>query len=252
MRTELYRFDESGIITTFTSGSKEVPYNGEIYTPVSMGRKDIISSKELSKASVKVSITLNNEVAQRWVSTVIDENILLIIYEKLGNNIPTVIWRGRLVTVKPDTKHINLIFESVFTSLRIPGLRKRFQRSCPYVLYGKGCNLDKANFAVNGAITETNGLILTIPEAALNEDGFYSGGVIEDSGGKTRFITNHVGDQITLVRELIGLSLSSDIILHPGCDRIIETCDVKFSNSDNFGGFPFIPIKNPFGGSSIA
>lgn len=252
MKSELYRFDENGTITTFTSSSRSVVHSGETYVPVAMGRKNITVTSELSKADITVSITINNSVAQRWLTTVLDETVLLTIFEKKGNNTPTVIWKGRLATVKPDLKQINLVFDSIFTALKIPGLRRRYQRSCPHVLYGKGCLLDKANFATAGTITATDGLVLTIPAAALEVDGFYSSGILDDSGGKSRFITNHVGDQITLVRELAGLLVSPAVILHAGCDRTLSICDTKFSNSLNFGGMPFIPIKNPFGGSSIA
>jgi hypothetical protein len=36
-----------------------------------------------------------------------------------------------------------------------------------------------------------------------------------------------------------------------GCDRTFATCQSKFGNSLNFGGFPWIPAKNPFAGDSI-
>ena len=36
-----------------------------------------------------------------------------------------------------------------------------------------------------------------------------------------------------------------------GCDRTFATCQSKFGNSLNFGGFPWIPVKNPFAGDSI-
>ena len=37
----------------------------------------------------------------------------------------------------------------------------------------------------------------------------------------------------------------------PGCDLRAATCAVKFGNLANFGGFPEIPGRNPFGGTSI-
>ncbi|MEM7517429.1 MAG: phage BR0599 family protein, partial [Planctomycetota bacterium] len=41
------------------------------------------------------------------------------------------------------------------------------------------------------------------------------------------------------------------VTLYPGCDRTNNVCSGKFSNSDNFGGLRFMPVKNPFSGSSI-
>jgi hypothetical protein len=39
--------------------------------------------------------------------------------------------------------------------------------------------------------------------------------------------------------------------IYPGCDRTKETCNDKFSNILNYGGFAWIPAKSPFDGSSI-
>ena len=48
--------------------------------------------------------------------------------------------------------------------------------------------------------------------------------------------------------------LGSERDLHqiaPGCDLRRDTCKAKFGNLLNFGGFPDIPGRNPFGGTSI-
>jgi len=31
-----------------------------------------------------------------------------------------------------------------------------------------------------------------------------------------------------------------------GCDHSVSTCAARFDNLANYGGFPFIPTKNPF------
>ena len=41
------------------------------------------------------------------------------------------------------------------------------------------------------------------------------------------------------------------IDMAPGCDLRRDTCAAKFGNLLNFGGFPDIPGRNPFGGTSI-
>ena len=44
-----------------------------------------------------------------------------------------------------------------------------------------------------------------------------------------------------------GLAVSDIVVAAPGCSRKIDTCVNKFSNELNFGGYPYIPIKNPMG-----
>lgn len=250
MRTDLYRFVEGSLITTFTSGNREVVFNNETYTPVAMGRSDIISVSELSKANLDVTVTLNNAVAFRWLNTVIDSNITLVLFKQV-DGVTTVDWQGRLSAVKAKKAEVILSFESILTAMRRTGLRKRYQRTCPYALYGRGCLISKEAFAIAGTVTAVNGLTLTVAEAALQTDGFYQGGIIENPNGDLRFITQHIGDQLTLSRALIGIEPSASVRIFPGCDRTRSVCDARFDNIVNFGGFPFIPPKNPFGGISI-
>ena len=64
-------------------------------------------------------------------------------------------------------------------------------------------------------------------------------------------IVGHNANAITVSAVPPGLAIGDAIYLYPGCDRTLNTCHAKFGNSANFGGFPFIPTKNPFGGSPI-
>ena len=85
-------------------------------------------------------------------------------------------------------------------------------------------------------------------------------------GTELGFITDHTGATLTLSRPMPELAAAiatpeldpdtgeplpmlADIA--PGCDLRAATCAAKFGNLANFGGFPEIPGRNPFGGSSI-
>lgn len=263
---ELYRFTEGANVWTVTSADADEDYNGETYVSTTIGRSDNISKPELSKSDIQVKVSIDNEFGKRWLQQVVDSIVSLTIFEKEGASVK-VGWKGRLASVKPEESEIVLVFESIFTSLRRPGLRKRYQRVCPYALYGRGCKLDKADFKTEGTVSAIVGNVVTCPEAAGFADGYFTTGIIEDPDGNLRFITNHTGDQLTLIRPLETLNeafVSSgygvnyggyyggvNIAIYPGCDRTRQTCDAKFDNLLNFGGFPFIPLKNPFAGGSI-
>lgn len=265
---ELYRFTEGSQVYTLTSADADEPYNGEVYTSTTIGRDESEQKNELSKANINVTVPLDNEMGRRWMKSILDTVVGLTIFSKdLDTGNVVVIWKGRLSSVKPDQASIKLVFESVFTSLRRPGLRGKYQRSCPHVLYGRGCNLDKSDFAVNSIITAVDGVSVTATSAALQPDGFYNAGMIEGPDGALRFIVKHAGTQLTLIRPLESLAegLANDgygngygmaygqftANIYPGCDRTKETCLSKFSNLDNYGGYPFIPLENPMAGSSI-
>ena len=93
--------------------------------------------------------------------------------------------------------------------------------------------------------------------SALLPDGWFRGGVLRHAG-LLGFITGHVGDRLTLAGHMPELEAAIDdpevvavVDLAPGCDLRRDTCAAKFGNLLNFGGFPDIPGRNPFGGTSI-
>jgi hypothetical protein len=102
-----------------------------------------------------------------------------------------------------------------------------------------------------GTIAAQSGMDITIAIAADKPDGFYNGGMLIQ-GTTYKYISAHVGSLITLGRLFNPLVIGSSAQLVAGCDRTMDDCLDKFDNLDNFGGFPFIPTINPFGGTSLA
>lgn len=258
-QTELYRFSEQGSaeVWTFTSGDELVTHGGEDYTPTSIGRSEIESRNELSRANLDIRVSLTNAAAIRWLSDNGENIVSLTIFERSTLGTFTTAWKGRLVAVIPGMDSITLKFESIFTSLRRPGLRARYQRSCRHALYGRGCRLDAEDFAVVGECTALAGTVVTVTEAALQPDGYYVGGMLRSPDGVLSYIVGHTGTAIALQRTSYSLAQAAEaalpfaVTLYPGCDHSRVTCNSKFNNLLNYGGFDFIPQKNPMGGSSI-
>lgn len=272
MIKELYRFVEGSNVWTLTSSDSPEIYDAgqgeEIYQPSTIGRNEVESKNELSRANLEVSLDIDNAMARRWMRQIIDDVVSLTVFGYEEGDV-SVIWKGRLVSVKPDISQIVLIFESIFTSLRRSGLRKKYQRACPHVLYGRGCFLNKDDWAVFSAMPaiSADGTTVAVPQAAAFQDGYFSAGMLQAPDGTFRFITGHQGGTVKLIRPIDSLNEAFansgygfncgnyyggiSVNIYPGCDRSKETCKNKFANLLNYGGFAFIPLKNPFGGSSI-
>jgi len=75
--------------------------------------------------------------------------------------------------------------------------------------------------------------------------------VLQTVQGHRRMILSHVGDTVTLTAAILGLAPGSTVTAFAGCDHTISTCDSKFNNRENFGGFPYFPSINPFAGGPI-
>lgn len=262
-QTELYRFTEQGSteVWTYTSGDELVTYDAgdgnEDYAPVSIGRSEVESRSEMARANLDVTVSLTNPAALRWLADNGENIVSLTIFERDRVGGISVAWKGRLVAVIPGMENITLRFESIFTSLRRPGLRARYQKSCRYALYGRGCTLDAEDFSTVGACTASADRTMTVTEAGLQADGYYAGGMLRSPDGVLSYIVEHTGTSLTVQR--LSFSLQNAIAggfpfavtIYPGCAHDRATCDAKFDNLLNYGGFDFIPQKNPMGGSSI-
>ena len=255
MIEELYKIVEGSTSYFLTSSDSDIEYLGDTYISTAIGRSEAEIRNELARSNLEVSLSIDHELSQRYMTSINEDIVSLTIFTDDGEDI-FVTWKGRLASVKPEGAKMKLIFESIYTSLRRPGLRRRFQRNCPHVLYGRGCKADMSIFEESSTATAVAGSIVTCPAADGFADGYFVGGILKAPDETMRFIVSHVGTQIGLAREIESLTEAisggvQNVKLYPGCDRTREMCNDRFLNILNNGSFAFIPIRNPFGGSSF-
>lgn len=261
---DLYKISAAGTTYLLTSAAKTQTYLGDDYLPAPISRGGTQTKGELSKANLDVTLPLGHALAVQLMTEWSEQIVTITVWRKrtLGTD---VIWKGRLAATEPDDTRLKMVFESIFTSMRRPGLRARFQKTCRHPLYGAGCYLDYHDWGDAAVLTDISGLTLTVEGAEAREDGYYTGGMIAAPDGSLSYVTSHVGTQLTLTRLAYPLqkaytdevaaqlpdSPALAVTIYPGCPHDYITCRDRFSNDDNYGGFDYIPTKNPMGGSSI-
>ena len=268
----LYQFVEGGQVWRFTSRAEAwviVGGGGDEITwdPAAVSHGDIVQTGEIERGQLELTWPLSHPFARRFLAPLGNTPVTLTIFRG-HEQVPgeTVAhWKGRVVGAEAEGQRILLSAESVFSTLRRAGVRAKYQRLCRHALYGRGCGLDLAQHWQPGTVTASSGSAVTIPEAAGEADGWYRGGVLR-FGSQLGFIIGHAGAALTLSRPMpelaaalaapeldpvTGTPLPVLVDMAPGCDLRAVTCAAKFGNLLNFGGFPDIPGRNPFGGTSI-
>lgn len=251
---ELYEFVQGIDRYLYCSCESEVEFQSRIFNPFAGTRKQIKQTADVLKDSISFTFPRGDEFASQFLGFAPDQVITVTIYRGHSTdstNSYAVYWKGRVLGTSTSGNEINIDCESVFTSIKRYGLRARYLYNCRHSLYSVGCNVNRESFKVQGSVISTSGNVLTVQGLASYSNGYFTGGIVIAPSGTNRFITKHESDIITVSRPINELIGNQIVTVYPGCDHSLSACDSKFNNLDNFGGFPWIPVKNPFGGSSI-
>jgi len=251
---ELYEFSYQGGTFRYTSAETDFTY-GAVFTAVpGLSRSSIEDTGDIAKNSLTITAPEDFLIARLFEVYPPSDVIDLVMYRvQRGDPLDgKTFWLGRVLNAQWTTGSSELRCESLFTRLKQPGLRRAYGRNCPHQLYGPDCRVSALTFAETAALNgiDSGGFEILSAVFDAQPDGYFAGGKVEwDAGGgvtERRGIRLHVGDSITLTHPIIGLTAGDTVIAYPGCDKTDATCVSKFSNLPNYGGWPFIPIKNPF------
>lgn len=251
---ELYKFTQGTQTWYYTSGPDNVTYLAAEYVQSQINRSSISQSSDITKSTLTLEFPRDHEFAIQFLGYTPDLITTVTIFRSHvtdGSSEWVSYWKGRIISSKASGSVVELECEPVFTSMRRVGLRARYQKTCRHTLYSISCGVNIAAFKVSTVVQSTTGWSLVNTASGLQPDGFYSGGLVQTPSGALRFIVRHVGATLYLSRPFIEDISGLNIDIYPGCDHLKSTCNVKFFNGDNFGGFPYTPSKNPFGSSAI-
>lgn len=253
---EIYLFDREGLqFWGYTSADTGQEYLGQTYTAVAIKRGKIEQSQDIIRNALTVTMPTNTEFIQQYIASPPTDRINLTLrrFHESDSEVKSL-WVGRVINVAFKEERAEVRCEPVHSSLKRPTLRRFYQVSCPFLLYGNLCKADANSFKLTTSLTGVGGLVLTSSDFGLQTDGYYTGGYVELlTGGvyNKRFVTDHTGNDITVNLQLVGAATGSTVNAYPGCSHNITVCNDKFSNILNYGGQPWIPRKNPMGGSPI-
>lgn len=247
---ELFVFKQNTQTWRYTTGVNPVVYETKVYQPLPITHDSVQQSSDVFKNNLSITFPLSDEFARQFIISLPDF-VTTITFLRGQNDQFTVFWKGRIVSANVNDYVITLDCESVFTSMKRPGLRACYERQCRHALYSQNCAVQSSLYRKNVQVMSAENKQITIL-GEMEKDGYYTSGIAESKDGAKRFIMKHEGQTLTLLTPFNHDVVNQEIILFPGCDHSKETCIQKFNNFDNFGGFPFIPNKNPFTSGRIA
>lgn len=248
---EMYTFRYGNTTLHYTS-SDDKSFTVETAKVISLPieRSAVTNTTDSIKSNMTITLPSNDEFARKLVTIGLEYPVSVRINRVHRNDAQyenVTIWRGRVVGAALANERIELQCESIFTSVQRQGLSQQYNLSCRHALYGRQCRVNRAEFSKELRITGFD----SVSVSHEGMDGWHYnpvGGYVVINGEIKRSI---VGATNTLIH--FDPPYKDDTIrsatIYAGCDKTIETCQRHFHNTDNFGGFPYIPIKNPFEGA---
>ena len=249
---ELFRFTYGTTRFLYTSADHDISYLSETYVAVPIKRGNITHTQDLGVAELEVMVSRDNDLASVFIGPPPDAVVNLTIFRShVDISDVVVVFKGRVISVAFGKSEAKLTCEPVFTSLSRPGLRAIYQMTCRHLVYGFRCGANSSAFRVSGTVNTINGIAITSPIFATKADGWFTGGWIEFTNGVKRMIISHVGNTIKMATFGHGIGAGASFYAYAGCDKAMNTCINKFGNFARYGGFPYMPKKNPFEGDAI-
>ena len=252
----LFLFDHQGQLMAYTDAENAIMRAGVEYQPVPIERNSITTSGTLDKVTLSVSLPHDTAIAELFrvypPSDVVTITVFQGHYDDPDGEFLAV-WTGRVISCTRETTTAKLTAEPVSTSMKRPGLRRRWQYGCPHALYGPECRASRAANTVTATVASVNRSTVVLFagwNGAFPKESFVDGLIEWDAAGTMalRSIKQVAGDTDSLVvsGSTAGLSPGELVSLSRGCNHLLSGCE-SFANVQNFGGQPWIPKKNPIG-----
>ena len=256
MKTELIVFELGTNNFHYAIAETDILVDEVDYISAPIERESYAETGEISKSSLTLNMPNSFQFAENVLKTTLETPLLVTVYEVetdgyVGISKPFVIWRGRVAGKELNGDLISLQCDSVFSSLRRPGLRAKYEFNCRHTVFDHGCRLSEGVWRHNTEVVSVTGNNIKV-ESINGKTTDYLGGIIIDSiSTEQRLIIAQDKTSLTVNRPFADIIVGSSVVLIPGCDGTREICKNKFKNHLNFGGWPYIPTVNPFGGSKI-
>jgi len=257
---ELYEFTYGNTVYRYNTTASEIEAEGKWYSPAPISREAFSLTGDARRSQLVINVSSNFKIAQFLKAGTPASPILVTIKKKhirssVADSDIITEWIGRIIFAEWLHSGVKLYCESYYTSIQGNANTRYYNYLCTHTLFGESCKVNRESYKITALVDTVNGTNIVSSAFASKPDKYFTGGYLlfdETSTGlqHTRYISAHTGDTITLTNQIPELAAGMYVTAYPGCDHTHATCKNKFNNVLNFGGFPWIPTRNPFTSTS--
>ena len=252
---ELYKFIGTYNTYRMTNRGRDVTNAEGTYISETLKRSKLAEgTQEDDDINLDVEIRASHPIVLEYAINEPPPSLILQVYRAHPQDLndTLLMWEGEVISWNIKGRVAKMRVPSLFSFLfngPLPGIK--YQGPCNHVLGDTRCQVDMTSPANTHDTTVT---AITANQIQLADNPFSdgqcdAGEMIYLTGGERRMITENAGTVFTVATPFAGLSVSDTVTIRRGCDHAFNgDCRGRFNNGIHFGGFPFVPNKNPYGG----
>lgn len=275
----LVRVDVNGASHGFTDAVQAITFNDLVYQPVPLKLGDVRTSATVQSDDVNVTIPRDTALAPLLFPTMTRHPVRLEIRQThVGAEDAPLVFVGTVgaAALVEERAGMRLTAQNMMYRLTRSGRRRRWQHSCPLVLYGKDCkaSIETSKILATASIYIDRYLRVNFAGPDANNPWLFRGrnlGLRENQQflvgsrielGGARYPTNRMefipnpsptihftlapDDTMAIKAALAALpEAQRTVFIIPDCDRTMACCAEVHANIRNHGGYPWIPHESP-------
>lgn len=251
----LYRIVADNFTYYYTDCPRPVPVTvdtgAQLFLPRQIDRTDITYTASMDDDS-ECSIRLpENDTLSALVSGIITpQDMHVTIWEVHLTDAdaqPRQIYFGKVVSISTEERVTSLSAVSIMQThmdSEIPNVT--YSRTCNHKFGSAHCGFNLEQVAHTGLTVVAFGVWdLTLSGAVPDENKFVGGTVVNLRTGYTQDIAALDGVSLLTLGGFMDIAVGDALTLYQSCAHTASAC-AAYNNSINFGGFSYMPRKNPF------
>lgn len=236
----------------FTDQANAVTLNGEVYLPIQINRGNVgVSSIVNSQKSLTVSLPADCSLARDYGQRLTPTQLRLTMFRAYrGDDLATQFkqrFRGEAVSYGFEGYQFGIEFGNILQNDLDKPLREVYYQSiCNHVLYDARCKANKGdNTTTSNVVNFSDQAVEVVNDGWPNGD-LRAGTLVNVRTGEERLIINNLANVITIGYPFVDIVDGDEVQLVRGCNHGATECVTKFDNYVNYGGYLFLPYRNPF------
>lgn len=248
---ELYRFVGTDVTYLMTSSQTNITVESETYVATTISRDAVkVGTHENDDVQLTVSVPVNHPMVSEYMFNVGPPDLELHLYRIHRSDLTDKVtyWTGEVTSFSVEGRTAKLLVPSMF-SYFLNGLlpAPRYQGPCNHVLFDEFCKLSRVGNEHEATITAINGLNITLSSSIFDTNKCKAGEMILHGRGQRRMIISNTGNVFRISYPFMTPKVGDIVTVTIGCDHSFTTCK-ELLNGVNYGGFPFVPNRNPYNG----